>query len=357
MKKFIKATLLSCFLILSSCGTIEQISIDYLIPADVSFPPQIRRVGVVNNTGDLSDPSMIENDTANQENRIARKINYYRGNSEIAAEALAEAIAAENYFDLVVINDSLLRAGDIHLRETTLSRAEVQELTEEMGVDMIIALESLIIKSTRTIMFLPDMGMFRGTVDAKIFPGIKLYIPSRTAPLLTINALDSIFWEDFRYTENHLRSMGVISEEDLIKEASAFAGSIPVKHIIPYWSSDMRYFYGGGSVDMRDAAIFVRENSWDKAYELWKKVYESGKGKKKMRAAYNIGLYYEIKDDMDNAYTWVNNALEIARVIEKITDPSKVAGSSNYKFIAQYLMKLDIRKENMSKLIMQMDRF
>lgn len=44
---------------------------------------------------------------------------------------------------------------------------------------------------------------------------------------------------------------------------------------------------------MRDAGVYVRENNWDSAFELWKQIYDKGKGRQKMRAAFNIGLYYE----------------------------------------------------------------
>ena len=50
----------SLFLLLfNSCQSIEQISIDYLQPADLSFPPQLRKVAVVNNTSDAPDNKLI----------------------------------------------------------------------------------------------------------------------------------------------------------------------------------------------------------------------------------------------------------------------------------------------------------
>lgn len=50
---------------------------------------------------------------------------------------------------------------------------------------------------------------------------------------------------------------------------------------------------------MRDTAIYVRENSWDEAYGLWNQAYQSTKNeKKKMRAALNIAVYYEMKDSL-----------------------------------------------------------
>ena len=41
--------LLFC-LAFSSCQTIEQIPIEYMMPAEINFPPELRRVAIVNNT-------------------------------------------------------------------------------------------------------------------------------------------------------------------------------------------------------------------------------------------------------------------------------------------------------------------
>ena len=45
MAKSYSLAFISLFLLLfNSCQSIEQISIDYLQPADLSFPPQLRKV-------------------------------------------------------------------------------------------------------------------------------------------------------------------------------------------------------------------------------------------------------------------------------------------------------------------------
>lgn len=69
---------------------------------------------------------------------------------------------------------------------------------------------------------------------------------------------------------------------------------------------------------MRDAAIYVRENSWDDAYELWNQAFEGTKNqKKKMRAALNIAVYYEMKDSLAKAEEWAEKAQQLAKKIDK----------------------------------------
>lgn len=50
MTKYSYYLLLSCLMFLASCQTVEPLAIDYMLPADVSFPPSLKRVAIVNNS-------------------------------------------------------------------------------------------------------------------------------------------------------------------------------------------------------------------------------------------------------------------------------------------------------------------
>ena len=128
----------------------------------------------------------------------------------------------------------------------------------------------------------------------------------RSTPMVTISAKDSIFWEETGngpFVQSHL-----INEEDLIKQASEFAGSIPVKKLLPYWKTANRYLFCGGSVNMRDAAVYAGDKKWGTAIELWKQTYATKKGKKKMQAAYNLAVGYEMQDSIATALDWRESA-------------------------------------------------
>ena len=353
-------TLLSC-LIFGSCQTIEQISIDYMMPAEINFPPELRRVAIVNNVSAIPDNKWIEAEKPISGNEVARAIAYTHGDAGIATESLARAIADGNYFDEVVICDSALRADDKIAREETLSQEEVGELTDKLDVDFLIALENLQLKATKYIHYLADWQCYYGTIDLLAQPTVKIYVPNRIRPILTITPSDSIFWEEYgntpAYVENHM-----IKEEQMLKEASEFAGTIPVKHLLPYWTSATRQLYANGSVYMRDAIIYVREYSWDKAFNLWQQAFETSKSdRKKMYAAHNIAVYHEMKDDIPEAEKWALKAQELARKVEKIDDEKKgkqdLSRIPNYVMISLYLVDLQKRMNGLSTLNMQMSRF
>lgn len=363
MKRFHQLLIWGTILVLSSCQTLEMMTIEYLIPADLNFPPELKHVGVVNNVNTHAPDNHIiqPKDSVLQFFEIARKVSYHDGNPTLATESLAKAIAEGNYFDTVILSDSALRANDITLRETTLSREEVNELVDELDVDFIIALENIQLKATRTVSYGYEGG-FIGTVDVKIFPSLKVYLPNRNAPLAAINASDSIFWDKSFSTQ--VRALtGVISDEKMIEEASVFAGTIPMKHLIPYWREAERVYFNTNQAAMRDAAILVQKGDWDGAYKLWQQVYNSKGDKNKMRAAFNIALYHEVKDNIDEAESWVAKAYEHAKVVDKLIEPDSDTFSystelhKNVFLTYSYLQALKQRQELHIKLNLQMNRF
>ena len=82
--------------LLTSCQSIEQLTIDYMEPAKVSFPDELKKVGIVNNVPeDLPNRlSRSFTDTPNVEsNGLSHTTNYYNGLTSYAMESLAHAIA------------------------------------------------------------------------------------------------------------------------------------------------------------------------------------------------------------------------------------------------------------------------
>ena len=104
-------------------------------------------------------------------------------------------------------------------------------------------------KSTRVLSYIPEWNTYYGTLDTKVYPTLKIYLPGRKSPMVTINTHDSIFWEEYGNTEGFVRSR-LPDERQMIREASEFAGSVPVNRILPYWKTANRYYFINGSVEM-----------------------------------------------------------------------------------------------------------
>ncbi|WP_321518736.1 DUF6340 family protein [uncultured Bacteroides sp.] len=347
-------------LFVSSCVSIDQLSIDYLQPAKVNFPSTIKTVGILNNT--ITKNEKIIEEKRDSFNRLISNKATFQGNARITTESFAKNIVAANYFDQVIICDSALREKDHFPRDPELTGEEVKQLTSDLGVDILFSVEDIIIKTSKKSK--NQDFLIHTTIDASVAPLIRVYIPTRTKPLLSAAPEDQIFWEGYGKTLSEANN-DLIKEDSLIKECSEFAGELPIKYLLPTWNTSNRYYYTSGSVELRDGAVLIRENSWDDALKLWQLANNQKSKKIQMRTAFNIALYYEMHDDIEKAVEWAEKANKI--VLDKENKKKKPKESKkpltrdnyseDYILTTQYLMVLKERMNNSQTLKMQMERF
>ena len=308
MRVMKKTVFIICCLVtlLSSCTTLQLLSYERLQAGNVSFPEQIRRVGVVNNV-----PESVE---------VEKGI--WEGEGKIASETLAQEIAGTRYFDQVVIADSVSLPTD--------------SLFQALGVDALLVFERIQIELKESELFLPESMAIVPAVDGIVTSVVKAYIPTRTVPLFTVSKSDTLSW-----AVNPSLTFGQV-----VKEASEYAAYMPMDNILPHWKEMNRYYFDGGDADMRDAGVCVREQDWETAATLWQKVYNRTSGKKKMRAAYNLALYSEMKDDFARAEEYLTVA---ASLVEE--------ASWEGQLIRFYQQNLKEQAVEFRQLKIQMSRF
>lgn len=331
--------------ILVSCRSIDTLSIDYLQPSDISFPEAIKTVAIVDNTSsdDLAKRVMQINHASRPD---LEDLGVLEGYGKITAEGLAEAVAEGNYFDQVVICDSSLRAGDILQRDRRLSMAEVASLTNDLQVDMLLSLEKVQVYLRKGLTFDYELDTPLQVLEARVRSVVRLYLPERESPLAAINTIDSLYW------------VGTWQVDTLmIKEASELASGLAVKHILPTWKTVSRTYYSGENVAMRDAAVCVREDDWEEALQLWKRVFEQKSAKYRMRAAYNIALYYEMHDSLNKSLEWIEKAKQLVLLRDKKKNNSGSEASADYTMIERYEQELKKRIAQLPKLKLQLQRF
>lgn len=350
MKNIIAAILLGA-VALSSCRSVEQVTLDQLIPAEINFPEGLRSVAVINRVPVASDS--IKADT------VGTRL--LKGNSALAAESLAKSLADGEYFDEVVISDSIIAMDAANGNDGMLTKTQTAALTSMLNVDFLIAVEDVSVTLSRNFQAIPDWNCFRGVVDAKVYPTVLVYIPQRDKPLCTVAASDSIFWEEFGYTLTEVDKK-LIGTSKALNEASEFAGTIPTKYLLPHWENITFKLYSGGSVAMRDAMTYVRCGDWDKAYKLWKDDYDKVKSeRRKMCLAYNIAIYHAVSGDVEEGCEYAKEAQRIAYKLDKVeakTKSPETAGSMpDFVLTSRCVDRLQKRKEQIFKLKIQMKRF
>lgn len=248
----------------SSCQTVEQLPIGHMLPAGISFPNGLKRVAIVNNVSATSDNILPpEKNEIKDKDELSWTVSYHDGQLVPTTETLAKVIAKQNYFNEVIICNSALRTRDFRSCESTLSQGEVRVLIQTSGVDFVISLKNLRMKLTRVLSYIPGWNTYHDTLGTKIYPTVKTYLPGRKSPVVTISSSSNIFWEEYGNTEAFVRSR-LSDNKQMIRESFEFIGNISVSKILPYRKAACHYYFISGSVTMRDAAVYVKENEWDK---------------------------------------------------------------------------------------------
>ena len=311
--------------LLQSCSTIQDVYFERLQPADVSFPEQIRSVGVVNNMPPVhQDYKHVDYTSASLE-----------GDGDVAAEALAQEVVSVDYFDQVVLYDKRVRESAQPL-EQLIPKETVDELIRTLDVDMLLSMERVNVELKESTMFIPEIYASVPAVDGVVTSVIRAYISQQEGPLFTIQKKDTLCWE----------IVPELTYGDVVKDVSEYAASMPMQYMLPYWKELERRYFDGGNVNMRDAGVYVREQNWDEAYLLWKELYDTKKGKVKMRAAYNLAVYCERQDDFVRAKEYLDTALSLAP-----------EGSWEMQLIQFYLLQLEDQARKNQRLKVQMRRF
>ena len=313
--------------LLPACVTIQPYSFERLQAADVNYPEQVRKVGIIG--------YMPVADWADKE--IDYSSSVCEGDGKVVVNALANEIAATEYFDEVVVCDSVLHQPDESLAfEGGLPKELVDSLVQVLGVDMLFSVERVNVRLLESSMYVPELVATVPAIDGIVTPVIKTYTSGRKTPMFSVSKSDTICWE----------ITPVLTLKQMVKDASEYAASMAVEHLLPHWKEIYRYYYDGGNMDMRDAGVYVREQNWEAASALWQKVFEAKKGKTKMYAAFNLALFHELKDDFVKAKEYLDEASRLAG-----------EGSSSEALIRIYQLQLDEQAKKNLRLQMQMGRF
>ena len=314
--------LLLVLCLFSACTTLQTISFERLQAADVSYPDQVRTVGVIN----YAPQDKQERDSI---------LGLWNGDGMVTVESLAREIAATDYFNQVVVCDSALRPIGMG-NEEILPMSQADSLIQALGVDMLFAVEQVRIELKEGSLFHTELMVDVPAVDGVITPLVRAYVSGRNAPLFSISKTDTICW--------------VVSPEltfgQIMQEASDFAATLPVSYLLPHWKEMNRYYFDGGNMEMRDAGVYIREQNWEGAAALWQKLHDGRKGKVKMRAAYNLALNYELQGDYERAKEYLDTALSLAS-----------EGSWEHQLIEYYRLQLDEQARENRMLQIQMKRF
>lgn len=284
MRKFRLILPLTTLLLLSSCAELMYISVEQMLPPEIIPEPAVCSIGVVSNFS--QNNVVIVNDNA-----IILPCD-----ADSVKEQVAQAFANSGIMERVVVLDSLL----YHPDSTTthiLTQSEVNDLCYELNVEMLYSIDYA------CLTFNPKERFIAFPLNAYLCS--RIYIPDRDS-IQGTNILDK---ETLDYWVNDTKEISF-----LLPQIPSLLAHSAIAPYLPSWKERERVFYHDRlCYELREAKVYVYEGNWEAAVCEWRKLLNKSKiSHYRFMAAYNIALYHEMTDDIEQALISLDRALQLA---------------------------------------------
>ncbi|MDR1408157.1 MAG: tetratricopeptide repeat protein [Tannerella sp.] len=322
--------------VLSACSSLRYMSIETYNPADVTFPPDVHKVLIVNNTVPQS-PAPFKTAFRKETDTVTVM---FDGVATVFCRTLGEVIAESSYFEDVLLYEGSFRADSLDWRDAMLTSAEVEQLCDEQDVDAVVSLDKLLVGMNESIMNVGDYGTMELLLDVTVSGMLRTYLPGRSAPLNAIQLSDTVY-----------SLLGALTSEDIhFALGTAFEGLAEKYHtcFIPHWSEDVRWYYVSSAARCKEAAAFMAAGKWLLAADMWAALYDAAASPEtKARMASNLALCSEMTGDFTRALQWAEQACRHLEESDSTADDRMPGMQKVYLSVLNYRIEAEkkLRKQ------------
>ncbi|MBK5719373.1 hypothetical protein JGH11_00675 [Dysgonomonas sp. Marseille-P4677] len=333
--KYIVSFIIAVFA-LGSCTSINYITIDTRQPALVSFPPEVTKVLLVDN-------SFSHNENQEEDYPQHPSIISLDSSRAIFLNSLKQFMNEEKYFINVDLYPKNTYSGTDEDTKP-LSVRKVQALCRETDADALISLDLFVVSAqleTENTGYFSTYSILGSKIGAVVKPYASDGSEYLEKPIVYVDSLfrsEATDWSRLKNNMNEINS--------LVSEIAMIGADKVTSYFIPSWKNAMRWYYSDSSSKMKQAAQFAKQGKWQEAAIIWGNLYDTeSKQNKKIRLAFNIALANECLDDIENAKEWINTAFELLSGNPK---------SELDKQVNLYRTALIMRENNIPKLHKQL---
>ena len=310
---------LFALLLLTSCSELLYLSVEQMLPPE-NMPEQVvRSVGVVSNFSQHN--VMVAND----------HVIIIPCDADSVKEHVALTFANAGIMDRVVVLDSLL----YHPDSTTshiLTQKETNDLCRELDVEMIYSIDYA------CLIYNPAADFVSRPLDAYLCS--RIYTPDRDS----IRGTSMIDKEMLEYWVDSTEEIAC-----LIPQIPSQLAHNAIAPYLPSWKERERvYYYDRLCYELREAKVYVNEANWEAAAAEWQALTESKLRPYRYMAYYNLALYYEMTDRIDQALASLALAEEQATKINKKGEQAGLVIDTS--LLMQYREVLETRKKEIEQL-------
>ena len=300
--------------LLSSCSELLYLNIEQMLPPEVMPEHKVKSIGVVNNFN--QNNVVVVNDDAI----------IIPCDADSVKEQIAQTFANAGIMERVVVLDSLLYHPDSTTTHVFTS-TEVNDLCQQLEVEMIYSIDYA------CLIYHPAARFISRPLNAYLCS--RIYTPDRDS-ISGISILDKGTIDCWIDNANEI--------DHIIPHIPSMLAEASIKPYLPSWKERERVFYYNRlCYALREAQIYVNENDWEAAADQWLILTESRLRSYRLMAYYNLALYYEMTDNVDQALASLDKA-------EKEASPKRESGSTHLSLIKQYREVLQNRKKELIEL-------
>lgn len=336
-----KRTLFSAFIIfitLSSCTVYKEYTIEIYKPGAIAVPPNVKNIALVYRNFKYRGDSLQH--YYKKDNRLVKSKNDPPGMDSILANYALKELAA-NLKDRNTFNQIHIFPGAFKphtgKKLPPLQSGLVKKLTSSSQSDLLISLE------TFSYFFseysgTPDVPKSKEVITAAVW---AVYDPQTTKVIERKTMIDTIFWNNYDENGKKLKGAKLPPRKTALKIAAQMVGESYSKRFFASWEKVTRLYSVPPPADFSTAASFVEKDDWENAILIWERYAQSKNGRMAIDARYNLALAYEMKDDIDTAWKWLNSALQLA---------TSYKSKEDIKRIIEYQKVLLNRKKDIDRL-------
>lgn len=309
---------LSSFILFTACSEVLYLSVEQMVPPEIMPAKAARSIGVVNNFS-RHNVILVNEDAV-----------LFPCDADSVKEQIALSFADAGVLDRVVVLDSILYPTD-SITPHILTQAEVNYLCTYLDVDMLYSVDYACVSTNAA-----PSGIGR-PVNAYLCSRIYL---SDADSLSGSGTLDKKSLEYWAYDTAEVRLFVPLVPRLLAEEA--------IEPCMPAWKERERVFYHDRlCYELREARVYVAEGDWEAAAAQWRALATNKLRIRRFAAAYNMALYYEMSDSIDQAIASLDLAKELAMKEDK---EGNIYEYIDITYVDEYRKVLNDRRKEIEKI-------
>ncbi|MEA4983330.1 MAG: DUF6340 family protein [Paludibacter sp.] len=293
--------------LLASCSEMLYTNIEVLRPAKVTFPAEIDRLLIVNNSVPQANDYGHVTELFNERQR---KVSVDTDSLPVyTMAAFAESVEEKEFFTYVNVQyESLKNTGD-YLSTTSPSETQIAELARKNQVNTVISLDRILVNDNVAELFNQEENTFLAYMEARFEKHWTVFFPEMHQKFNLITK-DTVYWESESYYRQRALN-GLPVRRDALIDGALITGAKDVDKFIPYWEKVDRYFFNFNKKSFKPGMDAVYKKDWEGAIACWEDLLSKSQSETfKAKIAHNLAVVYEIKEDIGKAYDYSNKALE-----------------------------------------------